>query len=850
MGFFSWFTPSHLSRLKKEIEQKQIQDKAKKRIWGRLRVSVPKRDWQPEKAAALMASLFRLQDYTVISFQIYVWHDKEHTPNIGWYIKSYSDMSEVITRLVYSIYPYASVEYYPDAKFWQFSETVFFSVAPFFAPFVYVQDCKVDPLIQVLGVLDRVKQGTICLELQMFDVAHDYNAMGEKAIHQKQGNDAVKIIMSAVATGGRMILPPIPKPINVYEAPYQRQFEDKVNSELRVFGYVLIMEDVDARTQKEIVAALSHSLTVFEREPGNRFTTKGYNLIFTAQEAAALWHPPSKEVNAAGIDWLPPTYSSIPEELIGKEEGLYLGSNQYRAASQRVYLPLPDRITHMNIIGKTRVGKTTFMHNLIHQDIAAGRGVGVIDPHGDLIKSILAGSIPQAREKDVVLFDLSNPRRLVPLNLLYVPQGAPPHAAVGSTIAVLKKIFAEAWSQTRMEDALYAALAVLVAMRGATIRDIPRLFFEEDYRQLVLANATDPVALEYFHNDFERMSESHQLEVARPIMNRIRTFYRNPVIEQVVAQPDSLDLKYIMDQGKILLVSLAGEATQAEAATIGALLISKLQMAAMSRYSSQNRRMFYLYIDEVQNFITTSLSTMFSEAAKYGLSLTVANQYMRQLEGGTLDAIMGNTGTTVMFAMGNQDAKDLGPYVKPNFDSQTLLDLDRFEAIVRMQHQGKTLPAFWLKTPSPVKLPDNRKRSKAAIRASEISDRAFEIMEQSPACFDFCKKKELFSGTTRSTWTEYLHDWVDLHPEDKEKYSEFLTMFTREFWKYHHSTANPHDSAIASYIDFIDDEFLQELEPEDYEPVSPIPVVQGASPTQPKPQLPKQPDAEVPDLNL
>src|SRR5262249_29721704 len=281
----------------------------------------------------------------------------------------------------------------------------------------------------------------------------------------------------------------------------------------------------------------------------------------------------------------------------------------YQGKTQPVYLAQPDRITHMNIVGKTRVGKTTFMHNLIHQDIAQGHGVGVIDPHGDLIHHILACSIPPEREKDVVLFDLADLDHPVALNLLYVPPGVQRHAAVGLTMGVLKKLFAEQWSATRMEDALYSALAVLVDTSGTTIRDIPKLFNDHAYRAKLLAQAKDGAALEYWQDDYARLSERNQLEVARPILHRIRTFYRNLVIEWLVVQPTSLDFRSMMDEGKIFLASLAGESTQAEAGIIGALLISKLQMAAMSRaqLAAEHRRMFYLYVDEVQNFITTSL---------------------------------------------------------------------------------------------------------------------------------------------------------------------------------------------------------------------------------------------------
>lgn len=401
------------------------------------------------------------------------------------------------------------------------------------------------------------------------------------------------------------------------------------------------------------------------------------------------------------------------------------------------------------------MGKTTLMHNLIDQDIRNGQGVAVIDPHGDLIQNILESSIPPKREKDVVLFDLADTEHPVPLNLLYTPVGVDRHAAVGLTMGVMKKLFADQWSATRMEDALYSALAVLVDINGATIRHVPRLFLDERFRTAILAQAHDEVALEYWREEFEMMSERYQLEVARPIMNRIRAFYRNPAIRQIIDQPESIDVRSLMDGRKIFLASLAGETSQAESPVIGALLISKIQMAAMSRANVpvERRQNFYLYIDEVQNFVTTSLPVMFSEAAKYALSLTIANQFLRQLTGNTLDAVLGNTGTTIMFACGSQDAKDLGAYIKPIFDSETLLNLDRFQAVVKMQKSGKTLPAFNLQAPKPL-----NKRENATETAQRIRTQALAAYTRKPV--------EETEGSQESSVSELLAKPSDTDEKD------------------------------------------------------------------------------------
>jgi len=255
----------------------------------------------------------------------------------------------------------------------------------------------------------------------------------------------------------------------------------------------------------------------------------------------------------------------LPLALASRKGELLLGENTYQGITKSVSLNYADRVTHINIIGKTRVGKTTFMHNLIHQDIAAGKGVGVIDPHGDLITAILERSIPSSREKDVILFDLADTAHPIPMNMLAVPEGLAPHAAVSLSMGVMKKLFADQWSATRMEDALYSSLLALAEFPNSTIRDIPRLFLEPEYREQVLAKSTDDVALEFWEQDFGRMSENNQREVVRPILHRIRVFYRNPVIKAIVTQPHSLNMKAMMDEGKIFLASLAGDAAASEA---------------------------------------------------------------------------------------------------------------------------------------------------------------------------------------------------------------------------------------------------------------------------------------------
>ena len=363
------------------------------------------------------------------------------------------------------------------------------------------------------------------------------------------------------------------------------------------------------------------------------------------------------------------------------------------------------------------MGKTTFMEQLIFQDINNNLGVGIVDGHGQLSERTLTSFIPAGREKDVILLDMTDDEYPIGLNLLAAPENVPKEIVAGQALSVLRKMFAEKWSSTRMEDLLYAVIALLLTVSGSTVRDIHRVLYDSAYRSSLLRNVRDVIAKEFWMDEFETASPAYQREMARPISNRIRRFYRSQKIRRILCQPSCLDFRAILDEGKILIANLSG-LTSIEAETIGALIISKFQIAAMSRQlqAGTTVRPFYLHVDEVQNYVTTSLPVLFSEARKYGLSLCVANQFLDQLQGPTLEAVMGNVGTTFMFRTGVKDANALTPYLQPQFQATDLTNLQRYTSIVKMQSQGKMLPAFTLATPKPIPVATDALQRRQRIR--------------------------------------------------------------------------------------------------------------------------------------
>lgn len=424
---------------------------------------------------------------------------------------------------------------------------------------------------------------------------------------------------------------------------------------------------------------------------------QGISLVLEPREIATLWHLPHEGFSTATIEWSHATVR-LPSVLHGKSKGVCLGVNVFAGREEKVFLP--DRSGHISIIGKTGVGKTTLMHQLIHQDIATGKGVAVIDPHGQLVTDTLRYSIPSDREKDVIVLDLADESYPIPLNPLSVSQGIDPGNAAGQLIGVLDRLY-DLSSTPTVADTLWASLATLLHDEHSTIRDVGRLLQNSPYRLGLLSKVTNVAAIEFWDR-FEAQTGNKD-HLIRPVLWRLRGLYGNSLLYPILCHPDALDLTSIIAQNKILLVSLKADERRIpirEQYLVGLLLLTMIQQTVMARSPRQDA--YYLYIDEVQHFVTTTFDILLSEARKYGLSLTTANQYLKQLTGNMLDTVMGNVGTMVSFQCGLDDARLLAPYFEPGFDAKRLMHLNAYEAALVTRYGSQSLPAFSLKTLPPV----------------------------------------------------------------------------------------------------------------------------------------------------
>lgn len=425
-------------------------------------------------------------------------------------------------------------------------------------------------------------------------------------------------------------------------------------------------------------------------------------LILNTTELASLFHLPNQWTAAPNIRWLSSRRLSPPVNLPHK--GVVVGETIYRGERRVVRLKHDDRRRHLFMIGKTGTGKSTLFETMALQDITEGKGVCVIDPLGDLAESILA-KVPRARAEDVIYFDPSDVLRPMGLNLLSYKKPEERDFLVANWIEIFYKLFDpgrtgiigpqwEHWGRN-------AALTVMAQPGGGTLIDIPRLFTDDGYRSAAIANVQDPVVKSFWQQQLQKTADFHKSEMYNYFISKFGRFMTNDLMRNIIGQTESaFDLREVMDSGKILLVNLAkGKIGETNSNLLGLILVSKLQTAAFARTDipEEDRRDFYVYIDEFQNFTTDTFATILSEARKYRLDLNITNQYVAQLTDQIRDAVIGNVGTMVSFRIGAQDAELLSKEFK-GVQPSDFMNLDKFHTYVKLLVDGTPTPPFTMRT--------------------------------------------------------------------------------------------------------------------------------------------------------
>jgi hypothetical protein len=465
-------------------------------------------------------------------------------------------------------------------------------------------------------------------------------------------------------------------------------------------------------------------------------------IILNAEEMASVYHFPGHWIETPNIFWLLARHAAPPVNM--PKEGITLGWNEFRGIESIVKIKRGDRRRHVYIIGRSGVGKSELMINMAKQDIRNGDGLCVVDPHGDFVEAVLP-HIPAERADDVIVFDPSDVGRPVGLNMLEAGSSDQKDMAAQEMVSIFYELFGAEMIGPMFEHNMRNVMLTLMAddENPGTIAEIPRMFTDPDFQKKWVKKVTDPVVRSFWEKEMAKTSDFHKSEMLGYLISKVGRFVENEMMRNIIGQTHSaFNFREIMDKKKILLINLSkGKTGDVNARLLGLIVVSKLTMAALSRADTPeaDRHDFYLYIDEFQNFITESISTILSEARKYKLDLIIAHQYMGQLspKGDTKirDAVLGNAGTIATFRIGIEDAEVLEKEFAPTFNAFDLVNVAKYTAYIKLLIDNTAARPFNMSTYAPVK--GNAELAAAIKQLSRLKygrDRAIvesEIMERS-----------------------------------------------------------------------------------------------------------------------
>ncbi len=473
---------------------------------------------------------------------------------------------------------------------------------------------------------------------------------------------------------------------------------------------------VKARNQKEFL--FQYIFRVFD---------ESQRMLLGTDELVSLFHLPTSATDIPRLKWLKSREAAPP--TIMPKEGTPLGESKFRGETRPVIISDDDRRRHLYIIGQTGTGKSNFMINLVISDIAKGKGVAVIDPHGELIESIL-GLIPQERIKDVIVFNPGDLMYPLGLNMLEYDLSRPEEKTfiVNEMQGIFNKLFSQETMGPMFEQYMRNALLLLMGdakTETATMMDVPRVFTDPEFRAKKLSRCENPVVKDFWEREAAMVGGEASLQNMTPyITSKFNNFIANDYVRPIISQAQSaFRFREVMDSSKILLINLSkGRIGDLNANLLGMIIVGKLLMAALSRVDipQEERKDFNLYIDEFHNITTDSISVILSEARKYRLNLVIAHQHIAQLIDKVRDAVFGNVGSLVIFRVGAKDAEELIKQVEPVFTKNDLMNIDNYNAIVKLLISGQTTKPFNIHV-----LPSAKSDSKLAEKIKGFSQATY-----------------------------------------------------------------------------------------------------------------------------
>lgn len=549
----------------------------------------------------------------------------------------------------------------------------------------------VDPLNSILNVLSKAGPEEITIiQYALESISGSWQASGQRL---------------AETGGGKT------EEGNYIKHPDENIIKDKISFP----GFAVSMRF--GSNTKKTLNELRSSFGVYTRADGNYFTLKKSgifgrpdnsrdllsrnvtdNQVMNIAEIATLWHLPSDKIKISSIAWGHAVLSEAPDNLpvaeILSEEDQYkttfYAHTQYKNKDMVFGIKNEDRRRHIWVVGKTGTGKSTLIANMVIEDIQKGKGVAVIDPHGDLVETVM-NYIPSHRAQDTIYFNPVDKDMPITMNPLEVRNREEAELVVSGILSVFTKIWANVWS-ARMEYIMRNSLMTLAENDGSTLGDILTLLVNKRYRDNIVNKLSDPNLQQFWRDEYDKMPDRLQKEAIAPIQNKVGQFVTSPLVRRIIGNPkSSIFLEDVMNEGRIFLANLSvGRLGEDNSALLGAMLITKIQLGAMHRVDmpEDQRRDFYLYVDEFQNFATTSFIKILSEARKYRLNLMLANQYMAQIPVEIQDAILGNVGSLVAFSLGAADAEIVHKEYSEVFSQSDLVNLARHQVAVKQMIDG------------------------------------------------------------------------------------------------------------------------------------------------------------------
>ncbi len=695
--------------------------------------------------------LFKPKDY--ISFEI-ACVDKK----ISFYINCPKHMQELVEKQIHAQYPHAFIEeirgFNPFQKGGQVEAIELRPTKKYIYPIRTYKSMESDPLNAITNAMSKLSEGEgAVIQYILSPAGTAWQATPRRiALEVQQGKnpDIVdsNLFVRTIKELGKGFFPSVTNqqqqhanrndltgqysPINL--TPMQQEIVKRLEEKASRTGYKtnirVITSSITPGSAKVHLNNIASSFLQYNMPPFNGFSSRrrskdaiikdfifrvfrsGKSAILNTEELASLWHLPTPFLETPNIKWL--ISKKAPPPINMPTEGMRLGRNVYRNTETEVRQAREDRRRHTYILGRTGSGKSYLMANMAIQDIKNGEGLCVIDPHGDLIADIL-NHIPKERAEDVILFEPFDVERPIGLNMLEVDSEEQKDFAVQEMISIFYKLVTDpAMLGPMFEHNMRNAMLTLMAdeEHPGSLTDIPRIFTDMDFQKYKVAKLKDPVVRAFWEKEMAKTSDFHKSEMLGYLISKVGRFVENSMMRNIVGQSKSgFNFRKIMDDGKILLVNLSkGRTGEINAKLLGLILVSKIQIAALSRADipESERKDFYLYVDEFQNFITDAFASILSEARKYKLNLVIAHQYLGQLQQAAgaqgagssdlRDAVFGNAGTLVTFRTGAEDAEFLAREFSPTFNEFDLVNIDRFNAYIKLMINGTASKPFNMAT--------------------------------------------------------------------------------------------------------------------------------------------------------